>query len=67
MVLIPSAFFEVLFEPITDKLKLWWNNLLFILKWSTISALYLLFVFLIAFLAISIFVLGSIVCKHFGW
>lgn len=66
MVLIPSAFFEVLFEPITDYLKRLGSSIATFFKWVGISILYLLFLVLIMFINISLFVIGSEICKHFG-
>ncbi len=66
MVLIPSAFFEVLFEPITDPLKAFWNKTIFFFKWFGISILYLAGLILIVFIGSALFVLGSEICKHYG-
>lgn len=66
MLLIPSAFFEVLFEPITDLFKSAYNNVLYGLKWFGICLLYLFCVGLLCFTIIGVYIFGSEICKHFG-
>lgn len=66
MILIPSAFIEVFFEPITDKLVLAYNNTIFVLKWAGFALLYLAGIVVIFFGACAVFVLGQEIYKWVG-
>ena len=66
MILIPSAFIEVFFEPITIPLIRLWHKTLWFLKWTGYVLLYLMAVAAIMFSGIMIFVLGSSIGKKVG-
>jgi hypothetical protein len=66
MILIPSAFLEVFFEPITIPLITAYRKVLWYLKWVGIFLLYLLALCLTALIVIAVFVVFSDICKYFG-
>lgn len=66
MILIPSAFIQVFFEPITIPLIRFWHKMLWYLKWVGYCVIYLLVTAAIVFSVIMLFVFGSEVCKYLG-
>ncbi len=66
MILIPSAFFEVLFEPITDPIKQFYTSVKFYVRWTVYITVYLLSIGVIFFGAVALFVFGSELSKWLG-